>query len=164
MTPYVGGVGGVGSCSLHSNTLQTPCGSVHGMATSPEQLVVNDIVYELNRHGKWFVNNHGTVMGGGGTPDIITLDHDGTLLAIEAKSPGAKPKINQLRRAVEILASGGRYVVAYGFDYDIVGAKRTAGDGVETVTIGLEVGESEFDAYDTFTSRQRGVVELVAAT
>src|SRR5699024_7367879 len=69
ITPYVGGVGWVGSCSLHSNTLQTPYGSVRGMATSPEQLVVNDIVYELNRHGKWFVNNHGTVMGGGGTPD-----------------------------------------------------------------------------------------------
>src|SRR5699024_12420991 len=99
----------------------------------------------------------------GGTPDIITLDHDGTLLAIEAKSPGAKPKINQLRRAVEILASGGRYVVAYGFDYDIVGAKRTAGDGVETVANGQEVGEYEYDAYDAFTCRQRGVVELVAA-
>src|SRR5699024_3184495 len=106
ITPYVGGVGWVGSCSLHSNTLQTPHGTVRGVATPPAHLVANDIVDELNRHGRWFVNNHGTVMAGGGTPDIITLDHDGTLLAIEAKRPGAKPKINQLRRAVEILASG----------------------------------------------------------
>lgn len=135
------------------------------MPTLRESTVIDEVEHELKRNGVWFVNHHGTVMGRSGVPDILTLDHNGTLLAIEAKSPGEKPKINQFRRAVEILNSDGRYMIAYpNFNYSVVGARRTPGDGVTQFPVGTVIGDAEFDAEDAYRSKRTGVVEVVSAT
>lgn len=104
------------------------------------------------------MNNHGTVMSRSGVPDIVTVDAQGTFLGIEVKTLGQKPTVNQLRRAAEILRSGGRYVVAYpDFDLRAVDAQSLRTYAVANVE---EIGV-EFDLYETFTTGDK-TIELVA--
>src|SRR5699024_12852904 len=71
-----------------------------------ESTVVRDISRQLRHAKRFFVNNHGTIMSQSGVPDFITMDETTRFLAIEAKAPGQKPRVNQMRRALEILKSG----------------------------------------------------------
>ena len=84
-----------------------------------EQDVVDNIVYFLEYNNRYFVNVHGSSFSRNGTPDIITLDKDNRFLAIEAKVAKRQPKADQLNNALDILRSGGRWIVAYeDFDLD----------------------------------------------
>ena len=80
-----------------------------------------------------------------GSPDFITMDTTGRYLGIEAKAPKKTPYTNQWRRAIEILLSGGRYIVAQE-DFDL--NKVDSGTLSSTVKIGSEIGYDEFLAED----------------
>ena len=126
-----------------------------------EQFIINRIESQLVLANRFFINNHGSEMSRSGNPDFVTIDRHGTFLGIEAKKAGEKPTVNQFRRAIEIIQSGGRYVVAYdGFDLDSVDER----DGLETFCLpGLEIGAGEFDAHDSFRHpRGVGAIEVVA--
>ena len=126
--------------------------------TIRESKVVSLVVNQCDRAGRFAMNNHGTVMSRSGVPDIVTVDAQGTFLGIEVKTLGQKPTVNQLRRAAEILRSGGRYVVAYpDFDLRAVDAQSLRTYAVASVE---EIGV-EFDLYETFTTGDR-TIELVA--
>lgn len=126
--------------------------------TIREAQVVNLVANQCDRTGRFTINNHGTVMSRSGVPDIVTVDAQGTFLGIEVKTLGQKPTVNQLRRAAEILRSGGRYVVAYpDFDLGAVDAQTLRTCMVRNVG---ELGV-EFELYETFTTGDK-TIELVA--
>ena len=77
-----------------------------------ENKVVELIESQLSRDDRWFLNVHGSMFSKSGTPDILTVDHAGVVVGIEIKKPGGMVAINQLRRGLEILKSGGRFVIA----------------------------------------------------
>ena len=109
-----------------------------------EEVVVNEIERQLNAKVRLYNNLHGTMFSKNGSPDFITMDRSGIYLGIEAKAPKKSPAINQWRKAIEILLSGGRYVVAQeDFDLDLIDCRL-----VKTVEIGREIGYSEFEAED----------------
>lgn len=116
-----------------------------------EAAVVSHIEKQLKRRGIWFVNNHGSAFGSRGVPDFITIDDSGVLIGVEAKAPGALPYPNQLRQAIKIIQSGGRYVVAYA-DVDMDRVLSRVSD-LPTFTMGGEIGRSEMFARDIFTTR-----------
>lgn len=123
-----------------------------------EQAVVDLVVNQCDRAGRFTINNHGTVMSRSGVPDIVTVDAVGRFLAIEVKTVGQKPTVNQLRRAAEILRSGGRYVVAYpDFDLDEVDSCGVPVYPVESVE---ELGV-EFALHESFKPRD-ATTELAA--
>lgn len=107
-----------------------------------EEVIVNHVENWLKYKERFFVNVHGSAYSKNGTPDFLTLDKNGQLLAIEAKAPGKAPVVNQWRKAIEILKSGGRYIVAQDdFDLQLVDDFK-----VDVLKIGQNIGESEFDA------------------
>lgn len=109
-----------------------------------EEVVVNEIERQLNAKVRLYNNLHGTMFSKNGSPDFVTMDKSGIYLGIEAKAPKKSPAINQWRKAIEILLSGGRYVVAQeDFNLDLIDRKL-----VKTVKIGREIGYSEFEAED----------------
>ena len=109
-----------------------------------EEVVVNEIERQLNAKVRLYNNLHGTMFSKNGSPDFITMDRSGIYLGIEAKAPKKSPAINQWRKAIEILLSGGRYVVAQeDFDLDLIDRRL-----VKTVEVGREIGYSEFEAED----------------
>lgn len=77
-----------------------------------ENKVVELIESQLSRDNRWFLNVHGSMFSKSGTPDILTVDYSGVVVGIEIKKPGGMVAINQLRRGLEILKSGGRFVIA----------------------------------------------------
>ena len=116
-----------------------------------EAAVVSHIEKQLKRRGIWFVNNHGSAFGSRGVPDFITVDDSGMLIGVEAKAPGALPYPNQLRQAIRIIQSGGRYVVAYA-DVDMDRVLCSPSD-LPVFVMGGEIGHSEMFAADIFTTR-----------
>ena len=109
-----------------------------------EEVVVNEIERQLNAKVRLYNNLHGTMFSKNGSPDFVTMDKTGIYLGIEAKAPKKSPAINQWRKAIEILLSGGRYVVAQeDFNLDKIDNRK-----VKTVEIGNEIGYSEFEAED----------------
>ena len=109
-----------------------------------EEVVVNENESQLNAKVRLYNNLHGTMFSKNGSPDFITMDRSGIYLGIEAKAPKKSPAINQWRKAIEILLSGGRYVVAQeDFDLDLIDRRV-----LKTVTVGREIGYSEFEAED----------------
>lgn len=109
-----------------------------------EEVVVNEIERQLNAKVRLYNNLHGTMFSKNGSPDFITMDRSGIYLGIEAKAPKKSPAINQWRKAIEILLSGGRYVVAQeDFDLELIDRRL-----VKTVEVGREIGYSEFEAED----------------
>lgn len=109
-----------------------------------EEVVVGIIESQLNRSDRYFNNLHGTMFSKNGSPDFITVDSSGRLVGIEAKAPGKSPFVNQYRRAIEILLSKGRYIVAQE-DFDL---KKLDDRSFKTYQIGSEIGQSEFEAVD----------------
>lgn len=121
-----------------------------------EAAVVRLVEAQLDRRDRWYVNNYGGARSEGGVPDILTCDSSGRLLAIECKRRGEQPYPNQWRHAMRILASGGRYVVAYQ-DFDLDEVDRGA---VRSLEVGTDyVGLADSTRLDDATS----TVECVAA-
>ena len=90
---------------------------------------------------RYYINNHGSLFSRSGVPDFITLDSDHRFTGIEAKAPSGHPYPNQWRRAIEILRSGGRFIIGLN-DFT-----REALDNHEFPTFELirpEIGETEF--------------------
>lgn len=117
-----------------------------------ESAVVSRIERELESAGLYYVNHHGDMLAANGTPDFLTMDFDSRFTAIEAKAPGRSPYVNQWRRAIEILMSGGRFFVGYD-DFD-TGMLRSQDRFFE---IGCEIGVSEFLADELFVDRDHTV-------
>lgn len=110
-----------------------------------EEVVVRLIEKQLASKSRLYNNLHGTMFSKNGSPDFITMDTTGRYLGIEAKAPKKTPYTNQWRRAIEILLSGGRYIVAQeDFDLNAV----DSGTLSSTVEIGSEIGYDEFLAED----------------
>ena len=107
-----------------------------------EEVVVRIIESQLNQANRSFNNLHGTMFSKNGSPDFVTLDANGRFVGIEAKAPGRSPYVNQYRRAIEILLSKGRYVVAQE-DFSL---KELDEDSIKKTKIGSEIGISEFEA------------------
>lgn len=110
-----------------------------------EEVVVRLIEKQLASKSRLYNNLHGTMFSKNGSPDFITMDTTGRYLGIEAKAPKKTPYTNQWRRAIEILLSGGRYIVAQE-DFDL--NKVDSGTLSSTVEIGSEIGYDEFLAED----------------
>lgn len=110
-----------------------------------EEVVVRLIEKQLASKSRLYNNLHGTMFSKNGSPDFITMDTTGRYLGIEAKAPKKAPYTNQWRRAIEILLSGGRYIVAQE-DFDL--NKVDLGTLSSTVEIGSEIGYDEFLAED----------------
>lgn len=107
-----------------------------------EEVVVRMIESELNRAHRAFNNLHGTMFSKNGSPDFLTMDKSGRFVGIEAKAPGKSPYVNQYRRAIEILLSNGRYVIAQ----DDFSLDDLDNDKIHKLKIGSEIGTSEFEA------------------
>ena len=107
-----------------------------------EQVVVNHIEAQLLSQLRYYINVHGSMFSSNGTPDFITHDKNGILTGIEAKAPKKSPVVNQWRKAIKILNSGGRFVIAQD-DFDL---SKLDEQTLPKVKIGNEIGESEFEA------------------
>lgn len=107
-----------------------------------EQDVVNYIELLLKKNGRYFVNVHGSSFGKNGTPDFITHDKNGIFVGLEAKAPKKKPYTNQWARGIEILKSGGRFIIAQDdFDLEAMDDQK-----IKSLHISGIKGESEFEA------------------
>ena len=107
--------------------------------------VVKKVESQLKAKARYYNNNHGSVFSKNGTPDFITNDKDGYYLAIEVKAPKKTPYANQYRRALEILISGGRFVVAQ----DDFSLNKTDNHDLPIVEIKeIEIGKTEFELLD----------------
>ena len=93
-----------------------------------EEVVVNSIERQLAAKNRYFNNLHGTMFSKN--------------TGIEAKAPKKSPYTNQWRRAIEILLSGGRYIIAQD-DFDLNDADEFK---IKTIEIGGEIGYDEFIA------------------
>ena len=138
------------------------------MATSKENVAVADVERALAAAGRFHINSFGSLMSKGGAPDFITCDRTGRLVGIEVKRPGETPKVNQFRRACEMLISGARYIVAYeGFtikDIDCEPDAETDNRSIVALSCDLVIGDTEFDLhFNSFKPRKSGAVELVTA-
>lgn len=86
-----------------------------------EQIVIDHIEDWLKYKDRYYVNIHGSTYATNGTPDILTSDAQGQFMGIEAKAPKQVPRVNQWQRAIEMLLSNNRYIVAQDdFDLDLV--------------------------------------------
>lgn len=86
-----------------------------------ESTVIQYIEDCLKYADRYYVNVHGSTAMKNGTSDIISCDSAGTLLCVEGKAPNAAPVATQWLRAIEVVYSGGRYVIAQDdFDLDDV--------------------------------------------
>ena len=84
-----------------------------------EGRVVSTVERQLNARGRYFVNNYAEGHTNNGVPDIISVDADGKLLAIECKATSNEPTFSQYEHGQRLLKSGCRFVIAYeDFDLD----------------------------------------------
>lgn len=83
------------------------------MATTPEGAVKKVIRKYLDSLGAWVYMPMSNGMGRVGCPDFLVC-HQGKFYAIEAKAPGKRSNTtpNQEREIAEIIAAGGRAIVA----------------------------------------------------
>lgn len=106
-----------------------------------EAIIVQYIEKCLNYENRYYVNNHGSSFSKNGTPDFITMDKDHIFVGIEAKAPKKSPYPNQWLKCIEILKSGGRYIVAQD-DFSLIDLDNKK---IKTLEISSEIGESEFE-------------------
>lgn len=135
------------------------------MAASKENAAVADVERALTAAGRFHINSFGSLMTKGGAPDFITCDNTGRLVGVEVKRPGETPKVNQFRRACEMLLSGARYMVAYeGFTIDDLDCESdvvTETRSVITIPDEPVIGDTEFELhFHLFAPRKSGAVEL----
>ena len=136
------------------------------MATSKENAAVAGVERALTAAGRFHINSFGSLMSKGGAPDFITCDNTGRLVGIEVKRPSEAPKVNQFRRACEMLLSGARYMVAYeGFTIDELDCEpdsTTETRSVITISNDPVIGDTEFELhFELFVPRKSGAVELL---
>lgn len=105
-----------------------------------EKEVVNKIENQLLLNGRYYVNAHGSIFSSNGTPDFLTHDNSGLFIGIEAKVDGKSPVINQWRKAIKMLNSGLRYIIAQS-DFDL---NKVDNQSLPTIKIGKNPGD-EFD-------------------
>lgn len=105
-----------------------------------ENVVVNHIVKWLNYKNRYIINHHGGEYSKNGVPDLITIDKNGTFLAIEAKAPKEQLYTNQWRHCIRILLSGGRFIVGH---HDL-NMEKVDNNELPIIEIGAELGVSEF--------------------
>lgn len=84
---------------------------------SLEKKVVELIEWEVRHAGGYLINVHGSNFSSNGTPDIIAYVN-GHFLGIEAKKRHNKPSIAQYGHGLDIISSGGRFIIAYE-DFDL---------------------------------------------
>lgn len=106
-----------------------------------EEVVVKSIERQLLLSSRYYNNLHGSMLSKNGSPDFVTMDIDGIYTGIEAKAPKKTPYVNQWRRCIEILLSGGRFIVAQD-DFDL---QAMDSHNLPIIKIGSIVGESEFE-------------------
>lgn len=109
-----------------------------------EQTVVNIIESQLRSNNRFYLNVHGSLFSANGTPDFITHDAKGIFVGLEAKAPNKKPVVNQWRRGIEILNSGGRFIVGQ----DDFSLEKMDNSSFPKQILGRTIGESEFDAME----------------
>lgn len=108
------------------------------MAQKETQYTVSIVEKELHTNSCHFYNYHGSTFSTNGAPDIIACDK-GQFLGIECKLENTQPYINQLRQAIYIIRSGGRYIVAKeDFNYHKLYQQ------IPIVEIENEIGAGEF--------------------
>lgn len=108
----------------------------------------------LSKNACYCVVFHGSNITRNGTPDILGVGPSGEFVGIECKVSGGRMSINQWRRCLEILASGGRFIVACeDFSTDTL-----YGQGPFEV---VHAVDDEFSLYDRFLSFSRSC-EIVA--
>lgn len=83
-----------------------------------EAYVISKVESQLNVAQRFFVNVHGSKYSQNGTPDILTCDIRAQFVGIECKVPHSTVPINQLRKCLEIIDSGGRAFIATD-DFDL---------------------------------------------
>lgn len=109
------------------------------MAQKETQSTVSKVENELSMHGAHYYNYHGSTFTTNGAPDILACI-SGQFYGIECKISYTQPYINQLRQAIYIIRSGGRYIVAKeDFEYDSV-----IGHKIPSIKIANSIGEGEF--------------------
>lgn len=105
-----------------------------------EQSVVDEIERQLKLNKRYYVNVHGSLFSTNGTADFLTHDKYGRFIGIEAKVDGKSPVINQWRKAMQMLNSGLRYVIAQS-DFDL---EKIDNNSLPIVEMGNSPGD-EFD-------------------
>lgn len=106
-----------------------------------EEVVVKSIEKQLLLASRYYNNLHGSMLSKNGSPDFVTMDANGVYTGIEAKAPKKTPYVNQWRRCIEILLSGGRFIVAQE-DFNL---QDMDNNHLPIIRIGGIVGESEFE-------------------
>lgn len=107
----------------------------------------------LTRAGYWYVNVHGTGMGHSGVPDLVTCVRGG-LVGIEVKRSANCPTISQWRHGLAILASGGRFIVAYE-DFTVAALTSTP------VAVAVSPDADPFDLHTDGQARRGVTYEVV---
>ena len=107
-----------------------------------ESSVVSFISKQLLVKRRYHINVHGSLFSKNGTPDIMTMDADGVMLGIEVKRPGNNVSPRQCSSALDIIDSGGRFIIGYpDFSLDDVDAHKCR-------TLAIDKEWTYFDLYD----------------
>lgn len=109
------------------------------MAQKETQLTVNQVEKELMLNNCHYYNYHGSTFSANGAPDIIACIN-GKFIGVECKIENTQPYINQLRQAIYIIRSGGRYIVAKE-DFSI---NNVLNNSLPKFYLKNEIGEGEF--------------------
>lgn len=120
-----------------------------------EKNIIQYIEKTFKYYNRFYINFHGTNFGKVGVSDFITLDKDSVFTAIEVKTENTMPYANQYRRALEILSSGGRFIVAKQ-DFSI---QNLDNHTIPKIPTQLVVGKSEYDLLELKTKTS---FELIA--
>lgn len=109
------------------------------MAQKETRLVVSKVENELLLEQIKYYNFHGSTFSENGAPDIIACVN-GKFIGIECKLENTQPYINQLRQAIYICRSKGRYIVAKE-DFNI---NNVLNNNLPKFYLKNEIGEGEF--------------------
>lgn len=124
--------------------------------SSAEQKVVDHVKASLASNGSYMVVFQGSRTTANGTPDILCcFKPTGMFIGIECKAVGGEPSIVQLRRGIEIIRAGGRFVLATS-DFTL---KRLECQLFKTVPVTIAAG-SEFPLHKQL-GRVHETLELV---
>lgn len=109
------------------------------MSQKETRLTVSLVEQQLLENYCKFYNIHGSNFSENGAPDILAC-MDGAFVGIECKLSDTQPFINQLRQAIYIIRSGGRYIVAKeDFNFQLLKHSQ-----LPVFYIANEIGEGEF--------------------
>lgn len=78
-----------------------------------ENSVVRAVQEVFKKANRCYINVHGDMYSKSGTADIISMDNNGTYVAIEVKNIGGKVYPNQYDFLEEVLKNNGRAIVVF---------------------------------------------------